>query len=104
MFGYRVAESQVPARPEEALMEKLFWRSGPESNRHPRICSPMHHHSATGPPMQDALYVLRRAQGQALRLARPRASNLPLARHIGAKRTIICVFSFVYGPRPHIPS
>jgi hypothetical protein len=28
------------------------WRSGPESNRHPRICSPMHHHSATGPPVQ----------------------------------------------------
>src|ERR1700709_1733119 len=25
------------------------WRSGPESNRHTRICSPMHHHSATGP-------------------------------------------------------
>ena len=28
------------------------WRSGPESNRHPRICSPMHHHSATGPPVR----------------------------------------------------
>ena len=27
------------------------WRSGPESNRHTRICSPMHHHSATGPPV-----------------------------------------------------
>jgi hypothetical protein len=25
------------------------WRSGPESNRHTRICSPLHHHSATGP-------------------------------------------------------
>ncbi len=27
----------------------LAWRSGPESNRHTRICSPLHHHSATGP-------------------------------------------------------
>ena len=27
----------------------LGWRSGPESNRHSRICSPLHHHSATGP-------------------------------------------------------
>ena len=25
------------------------FRSGPESNRHTRICSPLHHHSATGP-------------------------------------------------------
>jgi hypothetical protein len=25
------------------------WRSGPELNRHTRICSPLHHHSATGP-------------------------------------------------------
>jgi hypothetical protein len=28
----------------------IDWRSGPESNRHTRICSPLHHHSATGPP------------------------------------------------------
>ena len=26
-----------------------FWRSGRESNPHSRICSPLHHHSATGP-------------------------------------------------------
>ncbi len=26
-----------------------MWRSGAESNRHTRICSPLHHHSATGP-------------------------------------------------------
>src|SRR5690242_21499707 len=25
------------------------WRPGPESNRHTRICSPLHHHSATRP-------------------------------------------------------
>lgn len=25
------------------------WRSGPELNRRTRICSPLHHHSATGP-------------------------------------------------------
>jgi hypothetical protein len=29
-----------------------LWRSGPESNRHTRICSPLHHHSATGPLVQ----------------------------------------------------
>lgn len=26
-----------------------IWRPGPESNRHTRICSPLHHHSATRP-------------------------------------------------------
>ena len=31
------------------LPEWKIWRSGPESNRHTRICSPLHHHSATGP-------------------------------------------------------
>ena len=36
--------------------QPAIWRSGPESNRHPRICSPMHHHSATGPPGADAVY------------------------------------------------
>ena len=41
--GIRTPHSDTPARSGN-------WRSGPESNRHPRICSPMHHHSATGPP------------------------------------------------------
>ena len=27
----------------------LFWRPGSESNRHTRICSPLHNHSATRP-------------------------------------------------------
>lgn len=27
----------------------LFWRPGSESNRHRRICSPLHNHSATRP-------------------------------------------------------
>jgi hypothetical protein len=34
---------------EDARACGSFWRSGPESNRHTRICSPLHHHSATGP-------------------------------------------------------
>jgi hypothetical protein len=42
------------------------WRSGPESNRHPRICSPLHHHSATGPP---ARAVYRAAVGTGSRAA-----------------------------------
>lgn len=33
-------------KPAESLD---FWRSGRESNPHSRICSPLHHHSATGP-------------------------------------------------------
>ncbi len=28
---------------------KDMWRPGPESNRRPRICSPLHNHSATRP-------------------------------------------------------
>ena len=28
------------------------WRPGPESNRRTRICSPLHNHSATGPPVR----------------------------------------------------
>ena len=30
------------------MLEK-WWRPGPESNRRARICSPLRHHSATGP-------------------------------------------------------
>ena len=30
----------------------LFWRPGSESNRHRRICSPLHNHSATRPEQQ----------------------------------------------------
>ena len=29
----------------------IAWRRGPESNRHTRICSPLHSHSATTPPL-----------------------------------------------------
>ena len=38
---------------------KADWRHGPESNRHSRICSPLHRHSATAPyslGMRDLLY------------------------------------------------
>ena len=31
----------------------LLWRPGSESNRHPRICSPLHNHSATRPKQQE---------------------------------------------------
>lgn len=32
-----------------ARLRKKFWRHGGESNSHTRICSPLHHHSATAP-------------------------------------------------------
>lgn len=38
--------------------DRLEWRSGAESNRHTRICSPLHHHSATGPEERDDISVL----------------------------------------------
>ncbi len=38
------------ARSACEVTEYAEWRSGPELNRHSRICSPLHHHSATGPP------------------------------------------------------
>jgi hypothetical protein len=31
------------------LRRTSFWRPRPESNRRTRICSPLHHHSATRP-------------------------------------------------------
>src|SRR6185295_16679308 len=41
------------ARPAHATMpichHTYIWRPGPESNRHTRICSPLHSHSATRP-------------------------------------------------------
>lgn len=65
------------------------WRPGPESNRRERICSPLHHHSATGPACRAAdCAVVRAAQAQ-----RPSAfqAQCPGAapdgrRHIGGGR------------------
>ena len=34
-----------------------LWRSGRESNPHTRICSPLHHHSATGPSLAGRRYI-----------------------------------------------
>ena len=51
----RPAQRQWARRRRPGSRHPLNWRSGPESNRHPRICSPMHHHSATGPPVMAAI-------------------------------------------------
>jgi hypothetical protein len=39
------------------LPETLYWRRGSESNRRPRLCRPLHNHSATPPllPQPDGL-------------------------------------------------
>ena len=64
------------------------WRSGRESNPHSRICSPLHHHSATG-PRGRARYIVRRAlfgqarprrSGRNLNGVRPRRSGRPRLR------------------------
>jgi hypothetical protein len=41
-----------------------LWRSGRESNPHSRICSPLHHHSATGPAREAAYIGSVRPSGQ----------------------------------------
>src|ERR1700754_1738740 len=48
------------------------WRPGPESNRHTRICSPLHHHSATRPHEERRCYTHAVQQEQAL------ATTVPL--------------------------
>jgi hypothetical protein len=45
----------------QGLMTDL-WRPRPESNRYTRICSPLHHHSATRPPFERVTF--SRAFGQ----------------------------------------
>jgi hypothetical protein len=47
----------------------IYWRSGPESNRHTRICSPLHHHSATGPRVAG-----QAGKTEGIRRLRPRKS------------------------------
>ena len=46
---YRISRSRTPFVKRCGGGNVLFWRPGPESNRRTRICSPLHHHSATGP-------------------------------------------------------
>ena len=38
----------------DPLREHLLWRRVPESNRCPRICNPLHNHSANAPFMKAA--------------------------------------------------
>ena len=47
----RIIKSKTVNYPYRArLRPKVWlWRHGPESNRHSRICSPLHRHSATAP-------------------------------------------------------
>ena len=54
------------------------WRSGPESNRHSWICSPEHHHSATGPHCPS--HTGRAGEGQPKDVDFPPASSPPLRR------------------------
>ncbi len=37
----------------------LKWRPEPESNRRTRICNPLHHHSAIGPPGRKAILIIK---------------------------------------------
>ena len=69
-----------------------IWRSGPESNRHPRICSPMHHHSATGPPSAGAVYGSPRPLGSRVDFATSRATTVSGERpnRIGSAITKSC--------------
>src|SRR5271170_5664657 len=55
------------------------WRSGAESNRHTRICSPLHHHSATG-PARRRVYPRHGAAGQVRTIRRARR-NWRARRH-----------------------
>ena len=45
-----------PIRARKGAHEPTDWRRGPESNRHSRICSPLHRHSATTPHRERRCY------------------------------------------------
>ena len=61
----RISRLRRPCLAEHGSRRQPFrrWRPGPESNRRTRICSPLHDHSATGPPAPPSIKS-RAAPGQ----------------------------------------
>ena len=51
--GHKMANIILPfcsiCTPDDNWFKKKLWRRGSESNRRPRLCRPLHNHSATPP-------------------------------------------------------